>query len=447
MGQSYGVNTTADPAPGGVPVWTDGVQYARFRNVTVVAGQPLALTVRNGVSGYAILSGIQILGSAPTPPPVITSQPTNQIVAVGNSATFSVTASGNALAYQWSFNLTNLAGATNATLILNNVQFAQAGSYAVQVSDVGGATLSSNAVLTVVSGPPTNSFSLLDVDLVRDDGGGGISPKTGYAAIGQATNDFWNFYDRSTAPGVWRTSGAVVNLKTADGVVTPVGMSVSDAPGAYGNGSSDPMYGIYDYPLDNGNNVVTFTNLPAGEYDVLAYSQDGNYEVTVGGTSYGVKTTADPAPGGVPVWTEGVQYARFQNVTVVAGQPLALTVRNGVSGYAILSGIQILSSGPPPPPTNSLSLLDVDLGEDQGGGVSSKTGYAAIGQATNDFLELLRPVHCTRGVADIGSAGELKDGGRRGDGGGDERVGCAGGVWQRFERSDVWNLRLSVGQW
>ena len=39
----------------------------------VEAGQPLALTVRNGVSGYAILSGIQILGSAPTPP-VITGQ-------------------------------------------------------------------------------------------------------------------------------------------------------------------------------------------------------------------------------------------------------------------------------------------------------------------------------------------------------------------------------------
>ena len=75
-----------------------------------------------------------------------------------------------------------------------------------------------------------------------------------------------------------------MNLKTAGGEATAVGMSVSDAPGAYGNGSSDPMYGTYDYPLDNGNNVVTFTNLPAGQYDVLAYSQDGNYEVTVGGT-------------------------------------------------------------------------------------------------------------------------------------------------------------------
>jgi Immunoglobulin I-set domain len=72
-------------------------------------------------------------------------------VAVGESATFNVTASGTTpFSYQWSFDTTNLVGATNATLMLDNVQFAQAGNYAVQVSNVGGATLSSNAVLTVV---------------------------------------------------------------------------------------------------------------------------------------------------------------------------------------------------------------------------------------------------------------------------------------------------------
>ena len=58
--------------------------------------------------GYAILSGIQP-GSASTPSPMITSQPTNQTAAVMR-ATFSVTASGTALAYQWSFNTTNLVG-------------------------------------------------------------------------------------------------------------------------------------------------------------------------------------------------------------------------------------------------------------------------------------------------------------------------------------------------
>jgi len=283
--------------------------------------------------------------------PVITMQPSSQTTVLSETTVFTVKASGTApLSYQWSFDGTNLVSATNQILTLPNVQLVQAGSYAVVVTNIFGFAASSNAALTVLT-----SFPLLDVDF-GDDGGGGVSPKTGYAAIGLATNDFWNFYDRSISPGVWRTSGALVNLNTAVGLATTVGMSVSDAPGAYGNGSSDPMYGVYIYPF-SGDNVVTFTNLPAGQYDVLAYSQDGNYELTVGGTSYGVKTTADPAPGGVPVWTEGVQYARFRNVTVGAGQPLALTVRDGVSGYAILAGMQILGSVPTPPvitsqPTN-----------------------------------------------------------------------------------------------
>jgi hypothetical protein len=281
---------------------------------------------------------------APVPmPPAINPQPTNQTVIVGQSATFSVSASGTApLSYQWQLGGTNILTATNATLVLTNIQFAQAGNYAVQITNSAGTALSSNAVLTVVAGM-TNNGALVDVDF-GDDGGGGVSSKTGYAAVGQTTNDFWNFYDRSISPGVWRTSGTLTNLMTAAGVTTTVGMSVSDAQGAWHNGSSDPMYNLYIYPLDHGNNVVTFTNLPAGQYDVLAYSQDGNYEITVGGTSYGVKTTADASPGGVPVWTEGRQYARWRNVTVGAGQPLALTVRNGVSGYAILSGVQILGS-------------------------------------------------------------------------------------------------------
>jgi subtilase family serine protease len=83
-------------------------------------------------------------------PPVITSQPTNQTVVVGGTASFSVMASGTPpLNYQWNFNGTNLAGATNATLTLTNVQLSQAGNYAVLVTNVYGSVTSSNAVLMV----------------------------------------------------------------------------------------------------------------------------------------------------------------------------------------------------------------------------------------------------------------------------------------------------------
>ena len=91
---------------------------------------------------------------APTAP-VITSQPTNQTVTVSNSVTFAVTAGGTQpLNYQWSFNGTNISGATNSSLALYNVSPAQAGNYSVLVANFFGAVTSSNAVLTVYV-PPT----------------------------------------------------------------------------------------------------------------------------------------------------------------------------------------------------------------------------------------------------------------------------------------------------
>jgi hypothetical protein len=85
-------------------------------------------------------------------PPMIIVQPTNQSVMVNNSATFTVVASGTLpLSYQWSFNSTNLVGATNASLTLASVQLTQSGNYSVLVTNIYGSAQSSNALLTVNS--------------------------------------------------------------------------------------------------------------------------------------------------------------------------------------------------------------------------------------------------------------------------------------------------------
>jgi subtilisin-like proprotein convertase family protein len=89
-------------------------------------------------------------------PPRITTHPQSQTVTNGDSAEFTVAASGlDPLLYQWFFNTTNrLAGATNATLLLSNVTPDQAGSYAVEVRNATGTTYSDPAVLVVFSPPP-----------------------------------------------------------------------------------------------------------------------------------------------------------------------------------------------------------------------------------------------------------------------------------------------------
>ncbi|HMP81646.1 MAG TPA: FG-GAP-like repeat-containing protein [Verrucomicrobiota bacterium] len=90
---------------------------------------------------------------APTPPEIV-AHPTNVTVVVGGAATFNVIASGTSpLSYQWRSNNVAIAGATNATLTLNNVQYANAGSYSVVVTNLLGSDTSSNAVLTVLQGP------------------------------------------------------------------------------------------------------------------------------------------------------------------------------------------------------------------------------------------------------------------------------------------------------
>ena len=69
---------------------------------------------------------------------------------MGKTAAFSVAATGNQpLNYQWSFNHTNIIGATNSVLTLGNLQPGNDGSYSVLVTNDYGHTNSAAAVLTV----------------------------------------------------------------------------------------------------------------------------------------------------------------------------------------------------------------------------------------------------------------------------------------------------------
>ena len=96
-------------------------------------------------------------------PAFIEGEPTNTLVIRGQSAEFSVTASGDQpLTYQWYFNQIQLiAEGTNATLVLSNVSLAEGGSYLVEVANGYGSVTSTPALLTVRIPPfiisePTN---------------------------------------------------------------------------------------------------------------------------------------------------------------------------------------------------------------------------------------------------------------------------------------------------
>ena len=83
---------------------------------------------------------------------VVNSRPTQVVTNQGSNVTFSlVAASPGSLSYQWYFNLTTpLVRATNASLLLTNVQGSNAGQYHVVVTNSAGSVTAQVASLSVI---------------------------------------------------------------------------------------------------------------------------------------------------------------------------------------------------------------------------------------------------------------------------------------------------------
>ena len=89
-----------------------------------------------------------------TPPPVITTQPSNQTVNSGQTATFSVVATGTALTYQWKQETTSIPGATAASYTTPATSATDNGSqFQVTVGNPGGSITSNAATLSVTASP------------------------------------------------------------------------------------------------------------------------------------------------------------------------------------------------------------------------------------------------------------------------------------------------------
>ena len=91
--------------------------------------------------------------------PSITVQPGSQRAFTGAKVTFQVmAASSSPPSYQWTFNGTNIPGATGSLMVLSAVQLVDAGNYQVVVSNALGVVTSRVAHLDVIP-PPTIQFS------------------------------------------------------------------------------------------------------------------------------------------------------------------------------------------------------------------------------------------------------------------------------------------------
>jgi hypothetical protein len=104
------------------------------------------------------------------PAPVITEQPADQLVAVGEGFTLSVTATSvETVTYRWRKDGKNIADATEATYAVSAAQLADGGAYSVKVTNASGASVTSLPAAVAVFEPSPRAVDVHeDKELVLD---------------------------------------------------------------------------------------------------------------------------------------------------------------------------------------------------------------------------------------------------------------------------------------
>jgi outer membrane protein assembly factor BamB len=153
---------------GGAMAEATGSSYKTPATASGDNGSSFTVIVTNAAGSMTSSAATLTLTAAPTAPQ-ITTQPANQTVSVGQSATFSVTASGTApLHYQWRKNSSAITGAagssykTPATVSGDN-----GSSFTVIVTNAVGSMTSSAATLTVTAAAAGTDVVTYKYDVMR----------------------------------------------------------------------------------------------------------------------------------------------------------------------------------------------------------------------------------------------------------------------------------------
>ena len=200
---------------------------ASVSHAYTTAGNFTATVVVSDGRGGTVNSSVAVTVNSPIAPPVITAQPANATVNVGQSATFSVTATGTGpLSYQWQKNGTNISGATGSSYTTPAATHANNGStFRVIVSNAGGSVTSTAATLTVSDAAPAIISPASASPASQFVGQSIMFSASASDADGDALTYSWNFGDSATGSGP-----SILHAYAATGTYTAT-VTVSDGFG------------------------------------------------------------------------------------------------------------------------------------------------------------------------------------------------------------------------
>jgi len=144
-------------------------------------------------------------------PPSIATQPQSQTELAGADASLSVVAAGTApLHYQWQFGKTNIHAATDATLAINRLQWTNAGSYQVVITNHYGRATSDVATVTVLA-PPFVQAQPRSLSVVL-----GTNLSLSFGVIGTLPMEYQWQWGGSNLPGATNAALAIQGFQTTN---------------------------------------------------------------------------------------------------------------------------------------------------------------------------------------------------------------------------------------
>ncbi len=359
--------------------------YTTPLTTTADGGSTFNVVVSN-TAGTATSNAATLTVNAAPVAPTITTQPANQTVTAGQTATFIVVASGTApLNHQWQKNGANIAGATSSSYTTPaTISFDNGTRFTVVVSNSTGSVTSSAATLTVNAAPVAPSITTQPLSQTVT---GGQTATFSVTATGTSPLGYQ-----------WSKNGTAISGAISASYMTPPTTAtdngaqftvvVSNSVGSVTSNAGILTVNAATYLLNANPTTINFGNVNTGSSSSLSVTltNSGNSSVTISSVNF----------TGAGFTASGVLAGTILN----AGRSATLTVNFAPAGAGSVTGNVSVASNA----TNSPTVIPVS-----GSGVQQSAAFPVLVMSSLLRVGQADSPGTTSSIALSGARGETVD--------------------------------------